>query len=434
MFHTVFGRNQIKKYKSSPSPSCAILHIFLFLVILIGAGKIEAQESGSSFGIKFSGFVKTDAMWDTRQTVAAREGHYLLYPMGPEEDLEGEDINARPNFNILAIQTRLKGAITGPDAFGAKTGGLIEAAFFGTNDGDVNGFRLRHAFLTLVWPKSSLMIGQYWHPMFVTTVFPGTVSFNTGAPFQPFSRNPQIRWTYNSGNARIMAAAMAQRDFTSTGPDGASSKYLRNSAIPNLHLQLQWNTDQMIVGVGGDWKNLAPRLETVSPLSPDGIKSTNTVSSVAALAFARFNFPDFVWKVEGVYGQNMTDHLMLGGYGVESIEQDTGQETYLPTTIFSAWTDIETGKEIGFGLFAGITQNLGAANDLITSRYWARGENIDTIYRISPRVMWNSNKTRLAAEVEYTAASYGNRTSNAQVEDAEFVANIRLLLAAYYFF
>jgi hypothetical protein len=399
---------------------------FVFLIGLCLSGLLLAE--GNSFGIRFSGFVKTDAIWDTRQTVTARDGHYLLYPAAPKMDANDDDINDGVNFNILAIQTRLKGAITGPDAFGAKTGGLIEGAFFGTTNDDINGFRLRHAFLTLVWEKSSVLIGQFWHPMFVTNCFPGVVSFNTGAPFQPFSRNPQIRWTYNSGNARIIAAALAQRDFISMGPAGANTSYLRNSAIPNLHLQFQWDTPTLLLGLGGDWKTLRPRLETIS-----GYKSTNTVQSMAAMAFAKLNVSNITWKVEGVYGQNMTDHLMLGGYGVESLATETGLETYIPTTMMSAWTDIETGQDFAFGLFAGVTQNLGADSDVI-GPMWMRGETIDMIYRVSPRVMWNSGKTRFAVEGEYTAASYGSQKGDATVADAEFVGNFRLLLAAYYFF
>lgn len=403
----------------------------LVLCVVFGlclSGLLRADDDASTFGIRFSGFVKTDAIWDTRQTVTARDGHYLLYPAGPKLDVDGEDINEGVNFNILAVQTRLKGAITGPDAFGAKSGGLIEAAFFGTTDSDINGFRLRHAFLTLVWDKSSLLIGQYWHPMFVTTCFPGVISFNTGAPFQPFSRNPQIRWTYKLGATRILAAAIAQRDFISMGPDGASTKYLRNSAIPNLHAQLQWDVNNLHFGVGSDWKALRPRLETIA-----GYKATENVTSLSALAFARLQLANLTWRVEGIYGQNLTDHLMLGGYGVETLEEGTGKETYIPTTVFSAWTDVESSGDLAFGLFAGMTQNLGAGKD-VDGPLWMRGSDIDMIYRVAPRVMWNSDKTQLAVECEYTAAGYGAQQSDATVSDAEFVGNFRLLLAAYYFF
>ncbi|MCD4696911.1 MAG: hypothetical protein K8S16_11805, partial [Bacteroidales bacterium] len=142
----------------------------------------NAQDD-KKFGIKFSGFVKSDIFYDSRQTVDIREGHFLLYPKNEYLDENGKDINAVSKFNILAIQTRLKGVITGPDAFGAKTSGLIEGAFFGNIGTDINGFRLRHAFVKLSWEKTELLVGQFWHPMFVTSCFPGTVSFNTGVPF-----------------------------------------------------------------------------------------------------------------------------------------------------------------------------------------------------------------------------------------------------------
>ncbi|MCB0316360.1 MAG: hypothetical protein KDH84_24420, partial [Calditrichaeota bacterium] len=103
-----------------------------------------------------------------------------------------------------------------PDAFGAKASGVIEGAFFGHTNDDINGFRLRHAFVKLAWEKTALYFGQYWHPMFVTAVFPGVVSFNTGVPFQPFSRNPQFRLEQTmSSSAKFIVALLSQRDFAS---------------------------------------------------------------------------------------------------------------------------------------------------------------------------------------------------------------------------
>jgi hypothetical protein len=154
------------------------LFLVLFSVILTAT---SIAQDNNSFGIRFSVFVKTDIFWDSRQTVAAREGHFLLYPQNEKLDANDEDINAKANFNMLSIQTRLRGTITGPDALGAKTSGVIEGAFFGHTSGDINGFRLRHAFVKLNWTRTELLVGQYWHPAFVTYCFPGVVSFNTGA-------------------------------------------------------------------------------------------------------------------------------------------------------------------------------------------------------------------------------------------------------------
>ena len=130
-----------------------IILIVLLLPILTIAQKKKVK-------LKFSGFVKSDVFWNSRQSVAVREGHFYLYPKNELLDMNGDDVNAKSDFNILSIQTRLKLAITGPDAFGAKTSALIEGAFFGTTDPDINGFRLRHAYAKLNWTNTELLVGQ----------------------------------------------------------------------------------------------------------------------------------------------------------------------------------------------------------------------------------------------------------------------------------
>ena len=395
--------------------------VVLALIVFSLASYLYAADD--SFGIKFGGFVKTDIIYDSRQTVAARQGHYLLYPSGPNKDANGNDLNAKANFHILAIQTRLKGSITGPDAFGAKTSGLIEGAFFGQTEGDINGFRLRHAFLTLKWETTSLLVGQFWHPMFVTDCFPGVVSFNTGAPFQPFSRSPQIRLTKTAGSLNFIAAAMSQLDFTSTGPDGASTKYIRNAAVPNLHGQIQAKTTAYVLGAGLDWKSLVPYWNG---------NNTSRVNSLSYLAYARFNLPKLVIKMEGVYGQNLTDHLMLGGYGLDLVQDASNADSFTSTKVVSAWTDLSTSGNTSAGFFVGYTKNQGAADDL--HQFYGRGSDIEAIYRIAPRLVVNSGSARFATEVEYTAASYGTPQADATVKDAEFVGNLRILFGVYYFF
>jgi hypothetical protein len=113
----------------------SILLTLITLLIINSTAFSQQEDSEKKFGISFSGFVKTDAFYDSRQTVAIREGHFLLYPAAVKEDPDGKDINAQPSFNILSIQSRLTGKITGPDAFGAKTSGMLEGAFFGHTEG-----------------------------------------------------------------------------------------------------------------------------------------------------------------------------------------------------------------------------------------------------------------------------------------------------------
>ena len=404
--------------------------LFCLLFAVLGSTPAFGQQSSDDFGISFSGFVKTDMIYDTRQTVNVRDGHFLLYPAGEYFDENQVDINDNPTFNMLSIQTRLHGKITGPQAFGAKTAGAIEGEFFGSSNGDVNGFRLRHAYVSLDWGGTALLVGQTWHPMFVTGCYPGVVSFNTGVPFQPFSRNPQVRLTQSFGDLKIIAAAASQRDFMSLGPEGSSSTYLRNAVVPNMHLQAQFAAGGSLFGAGVDYKSLMPSLATEQNISTD-----ETISSVSLIGYAKLALDPITIKVEGVMGNNLTDMLMLGGYGVSAMDNATGVAEYTPLGAISMWGEVIYGKEVEVAVFAGYTQNQGSDENLLGAPY-ARGTNIDNVLRVSPRVQWNSGKTRIATELEYTSAAYGtpNFSDKATVENTTTVSNIRLLVAVYYFF
>lgn len=408
-----------------------------FALLLFGVQmNLSAQtEAKPVFGISFSGYVKTDLIYDSRQTMNLREGHYLLFPKGESLDKDGRDINAAPSFHMLSIQTRLLGKITGPDALGAKTSGLIEAEFFGTSESDLNGFRLRHAYVKLNWPATELLIGQFWHAMFITDSFPDVVSFNTGAPFQPFSRAPQVRLTRQFGRFSLIATALAQRDFVSNGPEGASSVYARNAALPEFNLKAQyfWSCAggcELLVGAGADYKSIVPRLSTSA-----GYRTDAAVRSWAGLAYFKYKTAAATLKAELVYGQDLHHLTMLGGYAVHTVtDSDKGFESYTPLETASGWIEIQTnGPKVQAGLFAGYAKNLGA-KETIGGASYARGANIAALYRLAPRVLLNSGKLRLAGEVEWTAAAYGTPDGSGVVGDAKWIGNLRLLGAVYYFF
>ncbi|MBN1637695.1 MAG: hypothetical protein JW866_01920 [Ignavibacteriales bacterium] len=399
-----------------------------FISVLIFSQSTPEKTTTDEFGIKLSGFVKTDVIFDTRDVVSIREGHFLLYPSNEDMDINNEDINKKTSLNMLSIQTRLTGNITGPEAFGAKISGMLEGAFFGHSDGDINGFRLRHAYVKLDWTNTSLLIGQFWHPMFITEVFPGVISFNTGVPFQPFSRNPQIRLTQKFDNFYVSLTAASQRDFSSIGPQGTSSIYLRNSSIPILDINLKYKADNFVAGVGGNYKSLMPRIVTTLDYKTD-----KRINSLSAVVFGKYTSEDFTFKLEGIIGENLTDLTMLGGYGIKSVDAATGIEEYTNIQTLSSWSEIIYGKDLKFALFLGLTKNLGS-KDVIVGASYTRGNNIDKVIRVAPRVEYRSGNTQFAGEIEYTSAGYGVVDNKGKVSDTKNIANIRFLLAAYLFF
>ena len=413
--------------------------------------KPAEKKMDPSWGIKFSGFIRNDVFYDSRQVVSARpanQGELLLYPANVLNDVNGKDINAAPSLDMLAITTRLVGTVSGPDAFGAKTSGIIEAEFFGNANGNENVFRLRHAIARLDWPKTQLALGQYWHPLFVTDCFPGVLSFNTGMPFQPFARNPQIRLTQKLGKelSLILAAISQTEAFVSSGPStnialGAatgSQAYISNAVVPNLHAQLQYKTKSFLAGVALDYKSLRPALSAPSAAGATTLVASNErVNSITFETYAKITTKSVIAKAEFLSGQNLYDHLMIGGY----LAYGTAPAiTYKPITVNSYWVEIMgTGKKVIPGIFVGYTYNNGASQDNAVASY-TRGitagkTSLANVFRIAPRLETISGKFRFGLEAEITTAAYGAAGSNAKVTGTtNSVTDNRILFISSYSF
>lgn len=400
----------------------------LALLISINKQVFSQQENEQTFEINFNGYVHWTAIYDSRQTVAAREGHFFLYPKNKELDANGTDVNAAANFNMLVIQTRAGVSIKGPSFLGAKTNGLIEAEFLGNSDNDVNGMRLRHSYINFDWQNTSLLIGQTWIPLFVVEVFPQQIGSSTGAPIQPFGRNPQIRLTQKFDKFKTIFALLSHRDYLSSGPNQSSVEYLRNAITPDAHIQLQYNEKNMVLGIGGEYKNLRPALKTEL-----GYTTKKKVNGYAAISFCKFTFSPVTLRLYGLYGANLTDYTMLGGYAATNVDSSTMIRDYTPTKTYSVWTDVSYGDKLEYGIFAGYTKNLGADKEVITP-FYGRGMDIDHIYRIAPRIQYTEGKVKTSFEVEFTSAAYGKNDSKGKVIDAQKVLNTRAYVAAFYFF
>ncbi len=396
----------------------------------------KPADSAPAFGIKFAGFVRNDLFLDSRQTESIREGSVSLWPKDVSKDASGADINAAPNFNMLGINSRLGGTITGPDAWGAKTSGLLEMEFFGSSSADVGVVRLRHAWMKLDWAKTQLAFGQFWHPLFVPECFPGVANFNTGILFQPFNRSPQVRLTNKIGtDTYLILAAIAERDFVSNGPaPGTASDFQRNGVVPGLHAQLQYKSAKAVFGVAADYKMLKPRLSigAASTLK----KVTETVGGMSLMAYLKLVGKSVTFKAEGLLGQNMTDQVMLGGYLAYG---SATAETYKSTKTNSFWFELmSNNKTVAPGLFVGYTKNGGADAGAIGAYgrgIGVSGRGIDNIFRVSPRIDFIAGKFKITPEVEYTQAGWGAMGNDGKVTGTiDNTTNVRFLLLTQYSF
>ncbi len=406
----------------------SFIGLICFVTVVVANENYADTTSTGSPLVKISGFVKTDYWIDSRTVVGAREDLVHLFPANINPDINGRDLHADRSFNYSAIASRVAAQISGPDAFGGRVTGLIEADFTGVTNQDINGLRLRHAFVRIHWETFDLLMGQWWHPMFVTEVFPTVAALNTGAPFQPFIRNPQLALSYDRGKTRWQFALIGQRDNASDGPVGPSSDYIRQAGIPNAHIQWTVYTREGIFGLAADYKVLRP--EKVSSL---GYYTNERMGNYAFMAYGRLRPGLWDIKVKSIYGQNMSEHLMLGGYGESVIDPVTGVASYTPINHLFAWLNILYGERVQGGVFMGYAHNYGSRHE-ISGRYFGRGSDIAYVYRMAPSFTVNSGRLSMCAELEYTVAAYGDPDSMGKVLNNREVGNMRLLFTTLYYF
>lgn len=123
--------------------------------------RIEALEAEKNkpkeWDVSLYGWVRTEYNFDSRQSAYSREFNLNLYPLDEKLDANGNDINGADASNFLAITSRIGLRFKGPDVWGAKATGNIEADFFGNTElnkssagsGSTGMMRLRHATATL---------------------------------------------------------------------------------------------------------------------------------------------------------------------------------------------------------------------------------------------------------------------------------------------
>ncbi len=391
--------------------------------------------------VQVSGFIKSDFIFDSRQNMAVRESMFLLYPLPELADQEGMDVNDVRNIQFIPFQTRLSAFFSGTELLDARATGLIEGEFFGTSDADINGFRLRHATINLHWESGvSILMGQFWHPLFITGCYPTTASFNTGAPFNPFSRNPQIEISYSTGSFRYSVAALSQLEFRSSGPEGPSARYQRNSGFPEVATKFQWSPpgQDLLLGVASSYKVLRPALA-----GETGRKSDELAGGGAVMAFSRYSRSNITIKTAATLGQDLFHLTMIGGYaeraGNGSGEASAPGTGYTPLTAFAAWAELVAGETWQAGLFSGYSANLGAREIISTESHppviFGRGSDINFLYRISPRLSYSSSNMRLGAEAECTRAFYSESLdSRGRPAGAAGTGNLRILFFAFYNF
>lgn len=392
----------------------------IFSIIVFASLGIAAFAQESKPSIEVHGFIRNYYAFDTREMKALTEDFFSYVPLDVQEAANGDDVHGYLNSRFGALTSRLWVEVKGYEVEGWKVGARVEGDFYnGLGDDKVTGtanFRLRQAFMTLAKNDWTFKAGQSWHPM--AADMPDVFSLNTGAPFGPFSRTPLFQGDYKLTDAlSLTAAAIWQMQYTSTGPDGKSAKYLKWSNIPELYVGANYKNDGLLLRAGLNVLSIKPVLSDAA-----GFR-TDRITTLIPFFYAQYAKDLFSVKFKTVYAE-AGDHLNLnGGYGVSNVLSD-GNREYTPTRNSSSWLSLCYGKKVQGILFAGYVKNFGTAESLagaagVPAGFWFSGNSIDTfnsMYRLTPTVIYNLGKVAFGLEYELTSVQYGDKAQGMNLD------------------
>ncbi len=417
-----------------------VLLTFLFPISF----NLFAQEKEES-SLSFYGFIRNDLFFDTYKGVESIMDQFYLMPNYKGIDANGEHLNEQGSAHLSAVSSRLGLKVAGPEILGANTIANIEMDFSGVTTVDPVLVRIRKAYYKLTWENSNLLVGQNWHPMWGGSCYPTTGSLNTGAPFQPFNRSPQINYTATLNKIDLSAAAIYENQYVSRGfyaPTNSKEKTLpkRNAGIPEVVLSAVFNSGNFTVGAAAQHNTILP-IDHTTGNNGSTYVSDQMHNSSAALAYIQFKNENLKVLAKSVYGQNLANLTMLGGYGVKSIDANTGAYEYTNYTHSASFLNVVYGKTYQLGFFAGFTKNLGTTDALAGTSDEVKTAglmtNIQTLYRLAPHISYNVKKFKVAVEYEMTSAEYGTgaiNTDNGLYNSTIDATNHRLLLTTTYLF
>lgn len=405
--------------------------ITLLLISLITLLSAEAQRK--NFTYKFYGFVRGDLFYNTRANMAPVDGNFYLFPLNEKPDADGKDLNATPNGSFYTFTSRLGIDVTGPNVGTARTSAKIETDFGGFS-ASTTMLRIRQAYVALDWGKHNVLIGQTWHPLF-GSVMPDILNLNTGAPYQPFNRSPQIRYQFVSGRTKLTASALWQLQYLSSGPKGMSEDYIKNSCVPEIYVGADFTSPRgWLWGVGVHMISLKPR--TSSEWKEQTYKVNERMTAFSYEAHLKYTGRNFTFAAKSLMASALDQTALLGGYGVSSVDPANGEQEYTPFRHSTTWMNFTYGTKWKPTVFVGYTKNLGTGKTLVSAdKVYGMGLDIDQLLTVNVGLSYNLSHWQFGFEYSPATAYYGKTNlETGRIGDTHAVTNHRIQgLMMYYF-
>lgn len=406
--------------------------IIVLAALLSGSAAFAQEEKPAHF--KLYGFIRNYLTADSRAVNGGTEDLYFYMPKGHDMQ-NGVDMNAGFNWRFVSLTTRLGLDVSGYKWHSMGVSGKVEADFYCLS-GSVPTLRLRQAFMKLTWDNSpvALTLGQSWHPM--AADMPHMNNLETGAPFNPFNRSPQITADVNLGAGFSLTASLLYLNhYLPTGPSGKSKDYYKYG-LPEAYLGVSFKSSKFLGRVGVDVVNMRPYRTIADWRVQDAQGPTIEVKSLlttfSPFVFLQFTSGKFQLRAKSILAQAGEHMNLLSGYGVHSFNSD-GTIEYTPMQDWASFVSFQYGKKFQVMAMLGYMKQLGTTKELCDNQVWmntAADVHIQQAFRATPTVAWNLGKFTVSLEYNLTAAEFGSGTRNARgmyTGDKEWILNHRFI-------
>lgn len=437
-------------------------------VMVLASADMRAADTGKTDNavkqefknhFKFYGFIRNFFAYDTKESTAGTGDLFYYMPKDVKMNEDGsQDLNAQSSFRFLSLTSRVGVDVYGYQYGRTKFGAKVEADFYAglskpsasasTNVTGTAQLRLRQAYMTLGWDdlkmgqdKASVLLtmGQAWHP--VAADQPHVFSLETGAPFNAFSRTPQVKMDAGLGrNVMLTAAAIWQMQYVSQGPVGASAEYIKYSCTPEIYVGLTMKSnDGFLARVGASLLSIKPR-NTGENADNVTVKVSDRITTVSPYVYLQYRKNTFEIKAKTIYSQGGEHMNLMSGYGISKMDFEDGHREYTPLQASSTWASMTYGKKWQVMLMGGYIKNLGAMDNLVNEDgkvdpanfyFSANGaKTLNSMWRVIPAVAYNVGKFTVALEYNVTSAQYGDgktyNTKGLSTEGLHWVTNHRV--------
>ena len=448
-----------------------LLSLFAALSIL-GPGVVCFAQEETPAKVKVYGFIRNYMVFDTHEVSAGTQDLYFYMPKD-RKMVDGVDQNAVPSFRMLALTTRLGLDVGGYRIGDLKVSGNVEADFYSMN-GSLATLRLRHAYASLLWDNLVLgdllvHVGQTWHPM--AADMPHVTNLETGAPFNPFNRSPQVMFHWTVGKFTWTGGILYPMQYLPVGPVNTTSPVWNPSTgryepkltygttksadfnkyglIPEVYLGVSFKSGGFLGKAGANLFSSLPRWEAPAITVVDEATRELTFDydhtsvlkerlyAISPFVYLQFTKGSFQIKAKSILAQSGEHMNLLSGYA-GTYNWNRHSLEYTPMQDWASFVSVQAGRKFQFLCMLGYMQQLGTTKSVFAylannrlNTLWlntSADSKIQRAFRATPTLAYNLGKLTFSLEYNCTGAWFGegDRNRGGLYETGHWVLNHRV--------